>query len=133
MLAANSGLPSVSYVRPSSDDDMQPAQNNLELVQAHLRVDFDAIFGSFYWQSNQTAALITFDENGRYFDHVPPYGATPTAPAPASPASSSSLTTAPPASTRTHTRSCRSSSCCRRATPCPRPPPHRSAPPRCAT
>ena len=72
-LAANSGLPNVSYVRPSPDDDMHPAQNNPALAQAHLQQYFDAIFASDYWLSNRTAVLITFDENGGYFDHVPPY------------------------------------------------------------
>ena len=72
-LASNSGLPSVSYVRPSPADDMHPAQNNPVLAQAHLQEYFDAIFSSEYWLSNKTAVLITFDENGGYFDHVPPY------------------------------------------------------------
>ena len=72
-LANNAGLPSVSYVRPSPDDDMHPAQNNPVLAQAHLQSYLDAIFASQYWQSNKTAVLITFDENGGYFDHVPPY------------------------------------------------------------
>ena len=72
-LASNSGLPSVSYVRPSPDDDMHPAQNNPVLAQAHLQAYLDAIFASTYWTSNKTAVLITFDENGGYFDHVPPY------------------------------------------------------------
>ena len=72
-LASSSGLPSVSYVRPSPDDDMHPAQNNPALAQAHLQEYFDAIFASEYWLSNKTAVLITFDENGGYFDHVPPY------------------------------------------------------------
>ena len=72
-LANNTGLPSVSYVRPSPDDDMHPAQNNPVLAQAHLQAYFDAIFASSYWKSNKTAILINFDENGGYFDHVPPY------------------------------------------------------------
>ena len=70
MLGNNTGLPSVSYVRPSPDDDMHPAQNNPVLAQAHLKQYFDAIFASQYWLSNKTAILITFDENGGYFDHV---------------------------------------------------------------
>ena len=67
-LAAGTGLPSVSYVRPSPDDDMHPAQNNPELAQAHLAAYLNAIFSSTYWQNNKTAVFISFDENGGYFD-----------------------------------------------------------------
>ena len=70
---ASNNLPNVSYIRPSPDDDMHPAQNNPVLAQAHLQEYFDAIFASESWQSNKVAVLITFDENGGYFDHVPPY------------------------------------------------------------
>ena len=72
-LQAGTGLPSVSYVRPSPANDMHPAQNNPTLAQAHLKLYFDSIFASTYWQNNQTAILVTFDENGGYWDHVPPY------------------------------------------------------------
>jgi len=72
-LAADTGLPQVSFVRPSPKNDMHPANNNPVLAQAHLKLYFDAIFASKYWADNKTAVLITFDENGGYADHVAPY------------------------------------------------------------
>ena len=72
-LASGKGLPHVSYVRPSPDDDMHPAQNNPVLAQAHLQAYMEAIFASDYYTSGKTAVFITFDENGGYADHVAPY------------------------------------------------------------
>ena len=63
----------MSFVRPSPDDDMHPAQNNPELAQAHLAAYMEAILASSYYTAGKVAVFITFDENGGYFDHVAPY------------------------------------------------------------
>ena len=72
---ASDTLPSVSWVNASAEQDDHPpdAPNDGQFVLATI---LDALFANpLVWR--KTALFYTFDENGGFFDHVPP----PTAPA----------------------------------------------------
>jgi len=63
-------LPGVSFIKPLGPDNEHPGYANVIQGQQHVADLVDAIQKSPYW--NKTAIIITYDENGGRWDHVPP-------------------------------------------------------------
>jgi len=63
-------LPAVSFVKPSYVDNEHPANSNVERGQNHMLALVRAVQASRYWAD--AAIVITYDENGGYWDHVAP-------------------------------------------------------------
>jgi len=63
-------LPAVSFIKPIGDDDEHPGYTDVHRGQQHVVDIIERVQGSSYWQS--TAIIVTYDEFGGYFDHVPP-------------------------------------------------------------
>ena len=63
-------LPSASFVKPLGPDNEHPGYASLLQGQLHVAQLVRAIMDSPYWA--QTAIIITYDENGGRWDHVPP-------------------------------------------------------------
>ena len=63
-------LPAVSFVKPIGPDNEHPGYASLLQGQEHVAALVREIMGSPYWQD--TAIIITYDENGGRWDHVPP-------------------------------------------------------------
>lgn len=63
-------LPSVSYIKLTSPFSEHPGQNGLEPGVAKVGEIIAAIRASKSWQD--TAIILTYDENGGFWDHVPP-------------------------------------------------------------
>jgi phospholipase C len=63
-------LPSVSFVKPLGPDTEHPGYASLLKGQEHVAVLVRAIMVSRAWED--TAIIITYDENGGRWDHVPP-------------------------------------------------------------
>jgi len=71
-LAALAGgrLPAVSFVKPYGLDNEHPGYTDLITGEQHVRALIDAVRASPHW--NHTAIVITYDENGGFWDHVAP-------------------------------------------------------------
>ena len=67
---AGGQLPAVSFIKPLGPDNEHPGYAPLLAGQQHVADLVAAIQNSPYWQD--TAILITYDENGGRWDHVPP-------------------------------------------------------------
>jgi phospholipase C len=63
-------LPSVSFVKPVGPDNEHPGYASFLQGRRHLAALVAAVQDSAYWPS--TVIIITFDENGGRWDHVPP-------------------------------------------------------------
>ncbi len=63
-------LPAVSFIKPLGPDNEHPGYANLSTGQAHVAEIVQAVMASPYWPG--TAIIITYDENGGRWDHVPP-------------------------------------------------------------
>jgi len=63
-------LPSVSFVKPLGIENEHPMTSTVARGEQHLDDLMRAIQASRYW--NQVAVIITYDENGGYWDHVAP-------------------------------------------------------------
>lgn len=63
-------LPSVSFIKPLGPDNEHPGYAALAQGQNHVASIVNAIKNSPLW--NDTAIIITYDENGGFFDHVAP-------------------------------------------------------------
>jgi phospholipase C len=68
--AAAGELPSVSLLDPNYSRQSQENPQNLVIGEAFLRSAVEAVLGSPKWR--QTMMIITYDEHGGYYDHVPP-------------------------------------------------------------
>jgi len=76
-------LPEYTFIEPQYDvgdnyqfgNSMHPV-NDVSAGDALVKFVYEALRGSNYWQD--TMLIITFDEHGGFFDHVPPPGAVPT-------------------------------------------------------
>jgi phospholipase C len=66
----NGTLPAVSFVKSVGPDNEHPMTSTVRRGQEHLRVLVEAVQASRYWPD--TAIIITYDENGGYWDHVAP-------------------------------------------------------------
>ncbi len=63
-------LPAVSFVKPLGPDNEHPGYADLLRGQEHVAKLVQAVTDSPYWK--ETAIIITYDENGGRWDHVPP-------------------------------------------------------------
>jgi acid phosphatase len=66
----NGALPSVSFIKPLGEDNEHPGYSSLLAGDQHVAQLVSAVQNSQYW--NSTAIIITYDENGGRWDHVPP-------------------------------------------------------------
>jgi phospholipase C len=71
---ASSGLPSVTYIMPPTDQESGHPPYNVTASVPWTRNIITAIQRSTYWSS--TAILISWDEGGGFYDHVAPPNAT---------------------------------------------------------
>ncbi len=63
-------LPAVSFIKPLGPDNEHPGYADLLRGQEHVVQLVRAVMASRYWA--ETAIIITYDENGGRWDHVPP-------------------------------------------------------------
>lgn len=63
-------LPAVSFVKPLGPDNEHPGYANLARGQKHVMELVRSVMESRYWADS--AIIITYDENGGRWDHVPP-------------------------------------------------------------
>jgi phospholipase C len=64
------GLPAVSFIKPLGPDNEHPGYADLMRGQQHVVELVAAVMNSPYWADS--AIIITYDENGGRWDHVPP-------------------------------------------------------------
>ncbi|HWE10496.1 MAG TPA: alkaline phosphatase family protein, partial [Solirubrobacteraceae bacterium] len=67
---ANATLPAVSFVKPDGADNEHPGYANLYDGEVHAAALIEKIMHSALWKS--TAIIVTYDENGGFWDQVPP-------------------------------------------------------------
>jgi len=67
---ANGRLPAVSFVKPVGIDNEHPGYTDIITGENHVKQLIDAVRSSPHW--NHTAIIITYDENGGFWDHVAP-------------------------------------------------------------
>jgi phospholipase C len=67
---ANGRLPAVSFVKPVGIDNEHPGYTDIVTGENHVKQLIDAVRSSPHW--NHTAIIITYDENGGFWDHVAP-------------------------------------------------------------
>ena len=63
-------LPAVSFFEPLGTDNEHPGYANLLDGEQHTASLIQSIMASKAWKS--TAIVVTYDENGGFWDHVPP-------------------------------------------------------------
>eukprot|EP00026_Physarum_polycephalum_P007384 Phypoly_transcript_07443.p1 GENE.Phypoly_transcript_07443~~Phypoly_transcript_07443.p1 ORF type:complete len:468 (+),score=66.13 Phypoly_transcript_07443:212-1615(+) len=68
-LSSNS-LPKVSWIKPMSPHNFHPHDSDRKDSQDYLEKLINAIQSSPYW--DRSLVIVTFDEHGGFFDHVPP-------------------------------------------------------------
>ncbi len=66
----NGRLPAVAFIKPLGPDNEHPGYTDLLSGQRHVADLVHAVMASPYW--TKTAIIITYDENGGRWDHVPP-------------------------------------------------------------
>lgn len=64
------GLPAVSFVKPIGEDNEHPGYTSLLRGQEHVANLVKAVQSSPYW--SDSLIVITYDENGGFWDHVAP-------------------------------------------------------------
>ena len=72
LLAAlkDGSLPAVSFYKPMGEFSMHPEYADLQTGDAHLITILKAVEASPVWHN--TVVIVTFDENGGFWDHVAP-------------------------------------------------------------
>jgi phospholipase C len=68
--AASGSLPAVAFVKPDGVDNEHPNYANVIGGEVHTRALIDAVRNGPAWQD--TAIIVTYDENGGFWDHVAP-------------------------------------------------------------
>jgi phospholipase C len=69
--AARAGtLPQVAFVKPLGENNEHPGYSNVVSGEKHVVELLQALRSSSEW--SHTAVIITYDENGGFWDHVPP-------------------------------------------------------------
>jgi phospholipase C len=63
-------LPAISFVKPMGPDNEHPGYANITQGEEHLKRLIEEIQASSYW--SDTAIIVTYDEHGGSWDHVPP-------------------------------------------------------------
>jgi phospholipase C len=67
---ANGTLPAVSFVKPYGADNEHPGSTDLQEGEVQAADLVEKVMHSPEWSS--TAVIVTYDENGGFWDHVPP-------------------------------------------------------------
>lgn len=67
---ANHRLPSVAFIKPLGSDNEHPGYASLRRGQEHVLKLVNAVRNSTYFR--RSLIIITYDENGGRWDHVPP-------------------------------------------------------------
>ena len=67
---ATGTLPAVSFVKPYGGDDAHPGYTDLYQGDAHAAAMVQEVMHSALWSSS--ANIVTYDENGGFWDHVSP-------------------------------------------------------------
>jgi phospholipase C len=71
MTAAKAGtLPAVSFIKPSGQDNEHPGYTNVILGELHAEDLINAVRNGPNW--SDSVIIVTYDENGGFWDHVPP-------------------------------------------------------------
>jgi phospholipase C len=71
LTALTSGsLPAVAFIKPVGLNNEHPGYTDLITGENHVKGLIDAVRSSRYW--SRTAIVITYDENGGFWDHVAP-------------------------------------------------------------
>jgi len=68
--AKASALPSFTFIDPNYDTTSQENPQNISLGETFVQTVVEAIGSSPLW--DKTILIITYDEHGGYYDHVPP-------------------------------------------------------------
>jgi acid phosphatase len=63
-------LAAVSFVKPVGTNNEHPGYTDIITGENHVKALIDAVRSSRYWR--RTAIIITYDENGGFWDHVAP-------------------------------------------------------------
>jgi phospholipase C len=63
-------LPPVAFVKPTATYDEHPGFSDLLTGETHAAALIQSLMGSTFW--NDTVVILTYDENGGFWDHVPP-------------------------------------------------------------
>lgn len=63
-------LPAVAFYKPLGEFNLHPGYGNVTAGDAHITDILKAIEASPVWKSS--VVIVTFDEGGGYWDHVPP-------------------------------------------------------------
>jgi acid phosphatase len=66
----NERLPAVSFIKPLGPDNEHPGYAGLLQGQQHVAALVNAVKHSDYWEN--TLIIVTYDEHGGRWDHVPP-------------------------------------------------------------
>ncbi|HVH68665.1 MAG TPA: acid phosphatase [Gemmatimonadales bacterium] len=67
---AGGALPAVSFIKPVGLNNEHPGYTDIITGENHVKGLIDAVRSSRYWA--RTAIIITYDENGGFWDHVAP-------------------------------------------------------------
>ncbi len=67
---ATGQLPAVAFVKPLGINNEHPGYTDVITGENHVKALLDAVRNSPHW--NHTAVIITYDENGGFWDHVAP-------------------------------------------------------------
>jgi phospholipase C len=67
---ASGALPAVSFVKPIGLNNEHPGYTDLLTGERHVKALIDVVRASKVW--SHTAIIITYDENGGFWDHVAP-------------------------------------------------------------
>jgi phospholipase C len=70
IIVISGALPAVTFIKPLGPDNEHPGYASLLQGQEHVAGLVQAVIASPYWKD--TAIIITYDENGGRWDHVPP-------------------------------------------------------------
>jgi phospholipase C len=66
----NNRVPSVTFIKPAGANNEHPGYTNVVRGQQHVADLINAVRNSNIW--NTSAIIVTYDENGGRWDHVPP-------------------------------------------------------------
>ena len=71
LAAARAGrLPAVSFVKPSGGEDEHPGSSDVLRSESHAVDLINAVLNGPDWKD--AVIILTYDENGGFWDHVPP-------------------------------------------------------------
>jgi phospholipase C len=63
-------LPSVAFIKPLGIDDEHAGYSAIEVAESHAVELIEAVMASPFWE--RAAIVVTYDDFGGWYDHVPP-------------------------------------------------------------